>query len=138
MKYLMASYALLIYTGFLLIQTDSNEVQSCTYNGYSDLTAQDTITVYRSFEAKLEMLSKEAGGRQTAFFNNFQPLFKFGEVKVFGTIDLPRSIQMVRPGDKKEVSIKLSSSVELKTGQQFEIFELNKKIGKGTVLKLNK
>lgn len=138
MKYLMACYALLIYTDPLLTQTDPKELQSITYNGYSDLTAQDTTTVYRSFGAKIEMLSKEQGGRQTAFFNNFQPLFKFGETRVFGIINLPRSIQMVRPGDKKEVSIKLSLSVELKVGQQFEIFELDKKIGKGTVLKLIK
>lgn len=128
----------MIHVGSISSKTDISEVPFRTLKESSYLHMQDTLVVYKNFEARIDMLSKEEGGRQTAFFNNFQPSFKIENVKILGVISLPSSIQMIRPGDTRHVSIKLTSSVELKEGQQFEIYEIEKKIGTGTVLKLIK
>ena len=95
---------------------------------------QESIKVYSKFEADIDMLPKNKSGRKTPFYNNFRVQFKIGSIKVDGTIILPDTIQMIRAGDKKRVSIKLTSAVELKKGSSFDIYEVGRKIGSGEVV----
>ena len=57
-----------------------------------------SITPHTDFEAEVYILTKEEGGRHTAFFSNYRPQFYFSTTDVTGTITLPADKEMVLPG----------------------------------------
>jgi elongation factor Tu len=57
---------------------------------------------------------------------------------VTGNITLPEGVEMVMPGDTKEVSVELFSPVAMEVGQRFAIREGGKTVGSGVVAKVLK
>ena len=63
------------------------------------LAAPGSITPHTKFRAEAYILTKEEGGRHTPFFTNYRPQFYFRTTDVTGTVELPKGIEMVMPGD---------------------------------------
>ncbi len=100
--------------------------------------SQDTVKLSDEFTARLELMSKEEGGRKIPFYASFSLEVVIGETSRRGRITFPKEAQIFRAGDKRVVSVKLSSSTELLRGQVFEVKELGRKIGVGTILEVLK
>ena len=97
------------------------------------LAKPGTVTPHATFKAAVYVLSKDEGGRSKPFFKGYRPQFYFGTADITGDIDLPAGVEMVKPGDNVELSIKLISSVALEKGMRFAIREGGKTVGAGLV-----
>ena len=97
------------------------------------LAKPGTVTPHATFKAAVYVLSKDEGGRSQPFFKGYRPQFYFGTADITGDIDLPAGVEMVKPGDNIELSIKLISSVALEKGMRFAIREGGKTVGAGLV-----
>jgi len=72
--------------------------------------------------ASVYALTKEEGGRHTAFFTNYRPQFFFRTADVTGSIALPESRQMVLPGDNAEVECTLISPMAIQVRTCTKLF----------------
>ncbi|MBI4127717.1 MAG: elongation factor Tu [Parcubacteria group bacterium] len=97
-----------------------------------------TITPHTDFEAEIYVLTKEEGGRHTAFFKGYKPQFYFHTTDVTGEITLPENVEMVMPGDTVSVGVKLIQPVPLEEKQRFAMREGGKTVGAGVVTKIVK
>ncbi len=97
-----------------------------------------TIHPHTEFTAEVYVLTKDEGGRHTAFFNNYRPQFYFRTVDVTGSITLPEGTEMVMPGDNTRMTVKLISPVALEEGLRFAIREGGHTVGSGVVSKVIK
>lgn len=95
-----------------------------------------SITPHDEFEAEVYVLSKDEGGRHTAFTNNYRPQFYFRTTDVTGTIELPADKQMVMPGDNATFKVKLISPIAMQQGLKFSIREGGRTVGAGVVSKV--
>jgi elongation factor Tu len=82
-------------------------------------------------------LTKEEGGRHTAFFNGYRPQFYFRTTDVTGTVTLPSGTEMVMPGDKVTVAIELITPVAVEKGLRFAIREGGRTVGAGVVVNID-
>ena len=98
----------------------------------------DSITPHTQFEAEIYVLSKEEGGRHTAFLNNYRPQFYFRTTDVTGVIKLAEGTEMILPGDNTSITVELISSIAMEPGLKFAIREGGKTIGAGTITKIVK
>jgi len=78
-------------------------------------------------------LSKEEGGRHTAFFNGYRPQFYFRTTDVTGIVQLPQGTEMVMPGDNVSVDVELIMPVAMEKELRFAIREGGKTVGAGVV-----
>lgn len=101
------------------------------------LAKPGTVTPHTKFEAKVYILTKEEGGRHTAFFNNYRPQFYFRTTDITGVITLPADVKMVMPGDNVDLSIELIHPVAIEVGTKFSIREGGHTVGAGTVTKID-
>jgi elongation factor Tu len=97
------------------------------------LTKPGTVTPHKKFEAEIYVLTKEEGGRHTAFMNNYKPQFYFRTTDVTGTINLPEGLEMAMPGDNTKVIVTLLKTVAMEKGLRFAIREGGKTVGAGVV-----
>jgi elongation factor Tu len=95
-----------------------------------------TITPHKKFMAQVYVLSKEEGGRHTAFFNNYRPQFYVRTTDVTGTVELPSGTEMVMPGDNVDLTISLLQPVAMTEGMRFAIREGGRTVGSGVVTKI--
>ncbi len=79
------------------------------------------------------MLTKEEGGRHTAFFKGYRPQFYIRTTDVTGDITLPEGVEMVMPGDHVTITVKLISPVALENNMTFAIREGGRTVGAGQV-----
>jgi elongation factor Tu len=100
------------------------------------LCKPNTIKLYKAIGAEIYVLSKSEGGRHTPFFNGYRPQFFFGTADVTGVCVLPKSIEMVMPGDNISIEINLQKSIALEKGQRFAIREGGKTVGAGRIVNL--
>ena len=100
------------------------------------LAAKGSIKPHTHFEAEVYVLSKEEGGRHTAFFNGYKPQFYFRTTDVTGVVELPQGVEMVMPGDNIKVTIKLISPIAMEDGLRFAIREGGRTVGAGVVTKI--
>src|SRR3954454_24809146 len=63
------------------------------------LAQPGSITPHSLFKAEVYVLSKEEGGRDTPFFNNYRPQFYFMTTEVNGGVEVAKDREMVRGGD---------------------------------------
>ncbi len=96
------------------------------------ISAPGSIKPHTYAEAEVYVLSKEEGGRHTPFFNGYKPQFYIRTTDVTGTIELPKGVEMVMPGDNINMKIKLIYPVALEKGLRFAIREGGKTVGAGT------
>ena len=97
-----------------------------------------TVATGTVFEAQVYVLTKEEGGRHTAFFNNYRPQFFVRTTDVTGKISLPEGVEMVMPGDHTTMTVELIKPVALEEGLRFAIREGGRTVGSGTISKIVK
>jgi elongation factor Tu len=95
-----------------------------------------SITPHKKFEAEVYVLTKEEGGRHTAFFNNYRPQFYFRTTDVTGTVTLTGDAKMVMPGDNTKIIVELISPIAMEEQSKFSIREGGRTIGSGIVSKV--
>lgn len=100
------------------------------------LAKPKSITPHTKFEAEVYVLSKEEGGRHTAFFNGYRPQFYFRTTDVTGSVDLPEGVEMVMPGDNVRLTGTLIAPVAMEEGLRFAIREGGRTVGAGVVTKV--
>ena len=97
-----------------------------------------SITPHTEFEGQVYVLTKDEGGRHTPFFNGYRPQFYFRTTDVTGTIELPKGVEMVMPGDNITISVKLIAPIAAEQGLRFAIREGGRTVGSGVVSKIIK
>lgn len=102
------------------------------------LAKPGTITPHTEFDAEVYVLTKEEGGRHTAFFKGYKPQFYFRTTDVTGEVELPADVEMVMPGDTITFKVKLIQPIAMDQGQRFAIREGGRTVGAGVVTKINK
>jgi len=95
-----------------------------------------SITPHTKFEAEVYVLSKEEGGRHTAFCKGYKPQFYFRTTDVTGTVTLPEETEMVMPGDNIKMNVELIHSIAMEEGLRFAIREGGRTVGAGIVSKV--
>lgn len=97
-----------------------------------------SITPHTEFEAEAYILTKEEGGRHTPFFTGYRPQFYIRTTDVTGSVDLPKGVEMVMPGDSTKMTAKLIVPVALEDGMRFAIREGGRTVGAGVISKVIK
>ena len=97
------------------------------------LAKPGSVTPHTKFKASVYVLTKEEGGRHTAFLSNYRPQFYFRTTDVTGIITLPAGVEMVMPGDNVELSVELIHPIAIEKGTKFSIREGGRTVGAGTV-----
>ncbi len=96
-----------------------------------------SIKPHTKFKAQVYVLTKEEGGRHTAFFNNYRPQFYFRTTDVTGVINLPEGVEMCMPGDHIEMNVELITPIAIEKGLRFAIREGGRTVGSGSVIDVN-
>ncbi|MDJ0900909.1 MAG: elongation factor Tu [Xenococcus sp. MO_188.B8] len=107
------------------------------------LAKPGSITPHTEFEGEVYVLTKEEGGRHTPFFKNYRPQFYVRTTDVTGTItdytaDDGSAVEMVMPGDRIKMTVKLINPIAIEDGMRFAIREGGRTIGAGVVSKIIK
>ena len=100
------------------------------------LAKPNSVKPHSKFEAQVYVLSKEEGGRHTAFFSNYRPQFYFRTTDVTGVITLKEGTEMVMPGDNTEMVVELIHPIAIEEGTKFSIREGGRTVGAGSVTKV--
>ncbi|HHY75711.1 MAG TPA: elongation factor Tu [Firmicutes bacterium] len=117
--------------GCLLRGISKNEVERGQV-----LAKPGSIKPHRKFTAQIYVLTKEEGGRHTAFFSGYRPQFFFRTTDVTGAVYLPEGVEMVMPGDNVEIKAELISPVAIEEGLRFAIREGGRTVASGVVTKI--
>jgi elongation factor Tu len=102
------------------------------------LAAKGSIHPHTEFEAEAYILSKEEGGRHTAFVAGYKPQFYIRTADVTGEVILPAGTEMVMPGDQAKFTVKLIMHVAVEEKMRFAIREGGRTVGAGVVTKIIK
>ncbi|MCH7930728.1 MAG: elongation factor Tu [Proteobacteria bacterium] len=97
------------------------------------LAQPGSITPHTKFRAETYVLTKEEGGRHTPFFSNYRPQFYFRTTDVTGSVELPKDIEMVMPGDNVTMTVELIAPIAMDEGLRFAIREGGHTVGAGVV-----
>ncbi|WMV31830.1 hypothetical protein MTR67_025215 [Solanum verrucosum] len=95
-----------------------------------------SVKTCKKFEAEIYVLTKDEGGRHTAFFSNYMPQFYMRTADITGKVELPENVKMVMPGDNVTATFELMSPVPLDAGQRFALREGGRTVGAGVVSKV--
>ncbi len=101
------------------------------------LAKPKSVTPHSEFDAEVYVLTKEEGGRHTAFFSNYRPQFYFRTTDVTGVITLPEGTEMVMPGDNTQMHVSLIHPIAVEKGTKFSIREGGRTVGAGSVSQLD-
>jgi len=96
----------------------------------------NSITPHTKFEGEVYVLTREEGGRHSAFFSGYRPQFFIRTMDVTGTVTLPEGVEMVLPGDRITIEVELIVPVALENGSQFAIREGGLTVGAGVISKI--
>ena len=96
-----------------------------------------SVTPHTEFVASVYVLSKDEGGRTKPFFKGYRPQFYFGTADITGDIDLQPGVEMVKPGDRVDLIVKLIVPVAMETGMRFAIREGGRTVGSGVVVSIS-
>ena len=100
------------------------------------LAKPGSIKPHTKFEAEIYVLTKEEGGRHTAFFSGYRPQFYFRTTDVTGTVILPEGVEMVMPGDNVRIKAELIAPIAMEEGLRFAIREGGRTVASGVVTKI--
>ena len=95
-----------------------------------------SITPHKEFMSEVYVLRKDEGGRHKAFFPGYRPQFYIRTMDVTGEITLPAGVEMVMPGDRVDLRVKLITPVALEEGSRFAIREGGLTVGAGVITKI--
>jgi elongation factor Tu len=102
------------------------------------LAKPGSVTPHTEFEAEIVVLTKEEGGRHTAFFSGYRPQFYIRTTDVTGELTLPAGVEMIMPGDNTKITAKLIYPIALEEGLKFAIREGGHTVGAGVITKVIK
>ena len=97
------------------------------------LAKPGSITPHTKFKGEVYILTKEEGGRHTAFFNGYKPQFYFRTTDVTGVIQLPKDVEMVMPGDSIPITAELITPIAMEKELRFAIREGGHTVGAGVI-----
>ncbi len=97
------------------------------------LVAKGSLKPHTEFKAELYILSKDEGGRHTAFKTGYKPQFYIRTADVTGEVLLDDANAIVMPGDNVTVNVKLGTPVALDEKMNFAIREGGRTVGAGVV-----
>jgi elongation factor Tu len=97
------------------------------------LAAPGSVKPLTEFEGEVYILKKEEGGRHTPFFKGYRPQFYIRTLDVTGDVELPAGVEMVMPGDRVTIKVKLITPVALEKGERFAIREGGRTVGSGVI-----
>lgn len=117
--------------GVLLRGTKRDEVERGQV-----LSKPGCIKPHAHFESEVYILNKDEGGRHTPFFKGYRPQFYFRTTDVTGTIELPKEVEMVMPGDNVRMVVNLIAPIAMNDGLRFAIREGGRTVGAGVVSKV--
>ena len=117
--------------GILLRGTKKEEVERGQV-----LAKPGSVTPHKKFECECYILTKDEGGRHTAFLSNYRPQFYFRTTDVTGAVVLPDDVKMVMPGDNVKMTVELITPVAMSEGLRFAIREGGRTVGAGVVSKI--
>ncbi|MBN3490865.1 elongation factor Tu [Acholeplasma equirhinis] len=117
--------------GTLLRGVDRSEVERGQV-----LAKPGSVKPHSKFTAQIYVLSKEEGGRHTAFFSNYRPQFYFRTTDITGIITLNEGTEMIMPGDNAEVTVELIHPIAIEEGTKFSIREGGRTVASGSVVKV--
>ena len=117
--------------GVLLRGTKKEEVERGQV-----LAKPGSVTPHKKFECECYILTKDEGGRHTAFLSNYRPQFYFRTTDVTGAVILPDDVKMVMPGDNVKMTVELITPVAMTEGLRFAIREGGRTVGAGVVSKI--
>ena len=100
------------------------------------LAKPGSITPHTKFEAEIYVLTKEEGGRHTAFFTGYRPQFYFRTTDVTGVVTMPAGVEMVMPGDNIQMELTLITPIAVEEGVRFAVREGGRTVGAGVVTKI--
>jgi elongation factor Tu len=100
------------------------------------LAKPGSIAPHKKFKGQVYILSKEEGGRHSAFFNGYRPQFYFRTTDVTGIVKLPEGREMVMPGDNVVLEIELISAIAMEKDLRFAIREGGRTVGSGIVTQI--
>ena len=118
--------------GALLRGVDRKEIQRGQV-----LAKPGSINPHTKFKGQVYVLTKEEGGRHTAFTSNYRPQFYFRTTDVTGVVTLPDDVPMVMPGDNVEMSVELITPIAIEAGLRFAIREGGHTVGAGRVTEID-
>jgi elongation factor Tu len=95
-----------------------------------------SITPHTKFECEVYILTRDEGGRHSAFFTGYRPQFYIRTMDVTGSVSLPDGVEMVLPGDRVNFTVELIVPVALEQGSQFAIREGGLTVGAGVITKI--
>jgi elongation factor Tu len=95
-----------------------------------------SIKPHTKFECEVYILTKEEGGRHTPFFKGYKPQFYIRTCDVTGSVELPKEVEMVMPGDEIKMNVTLGSPIALEQGTRLAIREGGRTVGAGVVTKI--
>jgi elongation factor Tu len=95
-----------------------------------------SITPHKKFKGQVYILSKEEGGRHSAFFNGYRPQFYFRTTDVTGIVKLPADREMVMPGDNLVLEMELIAPIAMEKDLRFAIREGGRTVGSGIVTEI--
>jgi elongation factor Tu len=93
----------------------------------------NSINPHTKFKSEVYVLTKEEGGRHTPFFPGYRPQFYLRTTDVTGTIELPKGVEMVMPGDNIQMEVNLITPIAIEQGLRFAIREGGHTVGAGVV-----
>lgn len=117
--------------GVLLRGTKKEEVERGQV-----LAKTGSITPHKKFVGKCYILSKNEGGRHSAFFTGYRPQFYFRTTDVTGIVTLPAGREMVMPGDTVELTVELITTIAMDKDLRFAIREGGRTVGSGVVTQI--
>ena len=100
------------------------------------LAAPGTITPHKKFKCECYILTKDEGGRHTAFLNGYRPQFYFRTTDVTGAITLPKGTEMIMPGDNATMEVELICPIAMEKGSKFAVREGGRTVGAGVVTEI--
>jgi len=95
-----------------------------------------SITPHTKFEGEVYILTRDEGGRHSAFFTGYRPQFFIRTMDVTGTVTLSEGTEMVLPGDRVTMEVELIVPVALENGSKFAIREGGLTVGAGVISKI--
>jgi elongation factor Tu len=97
------------------------------------LSKTGSIKPHTKFKASVYVLTKDEGGRHSAFFAGYRPQFYFRTTDVTGIVTLPEGVEMVMPGDQINFEVELIKPIAMEKELRFAIREGGRTVGAGVV-----
>lgn len=95
-----------------------------------------SIKAHKKFRCHAYILTKDEGGRHSAFLTGYRPQFYFRTTDVTGIVSLPAGREMVMPGDTVDLTVELISKIAMNKDLHFAIREGGRTVGSGVITEI--